>query len=185
LLASTGGPSALCACAVLRRSRDTARTALPAVLIRSDGRQSLAGLLLGRAQLTAAPLCSPAPRCREGLPILGMEQEVMEAVSQSDVVVLCGETGCGKTTQARAAPPSLPAAAARRQQAGHVDWAVRGARVPRRAHTPAPRRLPPCPPADALCRVPPYRHLPRRFLSSCTRPATAAACSRSARGRWG
>ena len=36
---------------------------------------------------------------REGLPILGMEQEVMEAVSASDVVLLCGETGCGKTTQ--------------------------------------------------------------------------------------
>lgn len=36
---------------------------------------------------------------REGLPILGMEQEVMEAVADSDVVLLCGETGCGKTTQ--------------------------------------------------------------------------------------
>ncbi|KAL4857499.1 ATP-dependent RNA helicase DEAH13 [Chlorella vulgaris] len=36
---------------------------------------------------------------REGLPILGLEQEVMEAVAQHDVVVLCGETGCGKTTQ--------------------------------------------------------------------------------------
>ena len=36
---------------------------------------------------------------REGLPILGMEQEVMEAVSASDVVLLCGETGCGKTKQ--------------------------------------------------------------------------------------
>ena len=37
--------------------------------------------------------------CREGLPIIGMEQEVMEAVAENDVVVLCGETGCGKTTQ--------------------------------------------------------------------------------------
>lgn len=36
---------------------------------------------------------------RAGLPITGMEQEVMEAMLQNDVVVLCGETGCGKTTQ--------------------------------------------------------------------------------------
>ena len=32
---------------------------------------------------------------------MGMEQEIVEAVQQHDVVVLCGETGCGKTTQAR------------------------------------------------------------------------------------
>jgi len=60
-----------------------------------------------------APLRSGPPRvvhvartpeveaAREGLPIVGMEQEVMEAVNGSDVVLLCGETGCGKTTQAR------------------------------------------------------------------------------------
>ena len=41
---------------------------------------------------------------REGLPIVGMEQEVMEAVNGSDVVLLCGETGCGKTTQANREP---------------------------------------------------------------------------------
>ncbi|GAQ88491.1 DEAH-box RNA helicase [Klebsormidium nitens] len=36
---------------------------------------------------------------RLGLPILGMEQEIMEAVAEHDLVVICGETGCGKTTQ--------------------------------------------------------------------------------------
>ena len=41
---------------------------------------------------------------RRGLPITGMEQEVMEAMLQHDVVVLCGETGCGKTTQVRSGP---------------------------------------------------------------------------------
>lgn len=36
---------------------------------------------------------------RQGLPIIGMEQEIVEMVREHDVVVLCGETGCGKTTQ--------------------------------------------------------------------------------------
>ena len=36
---------------------------------------------------------------RSALPIAGMEQEVMEAVANHDVVVLAGATGCGKTTQ--------------------------------------------------------------------------------------
>lgn len=38
---------------------------------------------------------------RSGLPILGMEQEIMEAVADNDVILLCGETGSGKTTQVR------------------------------------------------------------------------------------
>ena len=47
------------------------------------------------------PLTRPSAieEVRLGLPITGMEQEVMEAVAAADVVVLCGETGCGKTTQ--------------------------------------------------------------------------------------
>lgn len=36
---------------------------------------------------------------RQKLPIIGYEQEVMEAVTAQDIVVLTGETGCGKTTQ--------------------------------------------------------------------------------------
>eukprot|EP00775_Hariotina_reticulata_P011104 gene11104-11258_t len=36
---------------------------------------------------------------RQKLPIIGLEQEIMESITRHDVVVLCGETGCGKTTQ--------------------------------------------------------------------------------------
>jgi HrpA-like RNA helicase len=28
-----------------------------------------------------------------------MEQEIMEAIYENPVLILCGETGCGKTTQ--------------------------------------------------------------------------------------
>ncbi|CAM6100679.1 unnamed protein product [Calypogeia fissa] len=36
---------------------------------------------------------------RENLPIVMMEQEIMEAIQESPIVIVCGETGCGKTTQ--------------------------------------------------------------------------------------
>ena len=36
---------------------------------------------------------------RERLPIAGFEQEIMEAVARHDVVIVCGATGSGKTTQ--------------------------------------------------------------------------------------
>jgi ATP-dependent RNA helicase DHX37/DHR1 len=36
---------------------------------------------------------------RTNLPIVVMEQEIMESIAENDVIVLCGETGCGKTTQ--------------------------------------------------------------------------------------
>lgn len=39
---------------------------------------------------------------RSELPIISMEQEIVEAVLEHDVVVLSGETGCGKTTQVSA-----------------------------------------------------------------------------------
>ncbi len=36
---------------------------------------------------------------RSKLPVVGMEQEVMEAIDSHGTVILCGETGSGKTTQ--------------------------------------------------------------------------------------
>ncbi|KAL3648074.1 hypothetical protein CASFOL_009042 [Castilleja foliolosa] len=36
---------------------------------------------------------------RTGLPIVMMEQEIMEAINENMSVIICGETGCGKTTQ--------------------------------------------------------------------------------------
>lgn len=36
---------------------------------------------------------------RKDLPIIMMEQEIMEAINENSIVILCGETGCGKTTQ--------------------------------------------------------------------------------------
>ncbi|XP_010252060.1 PREDICTED: ATP-dependent RNA helicase DEAH13 [Nelumbo nucifera] len=36
---------------------------------------------------------------RKDLPIVMMEQEIMEAINEHSAVIICGETGCGKTTQ--------------------------------------------------------------------------------------
>ena len=36
---------------------------------------------------------------RMQLPVCGMEQEIMEAIHDNDTVILCGETGSGKSTQ--------------------------------------------------------------------------------------
>ncbi|KAM3350289.1 hypothetical protein ACQJBY_022832 [Aegilops geniculata] len=38
-------------------------------------------------------------KARGDLPIIMMEQEIMEAIYENSVVIICGETGCGKTTQ--------------------------------------------------------------------------------------
>lgn len=36
---------------------------------------------------------------RRDLPIVMMEQEIMESINEHNSVIICGETGCGKTTQ--------------------------------------------------------------------------------------
>ncbi|KAI3872488.1 hypothetical protein MKW98_015834 [Papaver atlanticum] len=50
---------------------------------------------------TFVPVSRPTEveRNRKDLPIVMMEQEIMEAINENSVIILCGETGCGKTTQ--------------------------------------------------------------------------------------
>jgi len=44
-------------------------------------------------------MCPHLQAARLKLPILGEEQVIMEAISEHPVVIVCGETGSGKTTQ--------------------------------------------------------------------------------------
>ena len=57
--------------------------------------------LAGPARSVRVVRLAAIEEARSGLPIIGMEQEVMEAVAEHDVILLCGETGSGKTTQVR------------------------------------------------------------------------------------
>ena len=47
------------------------------------------------AQIVGRPF-----QVRSELPIIGEEQPIIEAVQSHPITVLCGETGCGKSTQA-------------------------------------------------------------------------------------
>lgn len=61
--------------------------------------QPAKGEASGRHRLVAVNRPQHVRDSRAKLPIIGMEQEIMEAVLEHDVVVFAGETGCGKTTQ--------------------------------------------------------------------------------------
>lgn len=53
--------------------------------------------------LQRAPRVSDLPCiCRQRLPAWGFRNEVVRAIESHQVVIVAGETGCGKTTQARA-----------------------------------------------------------------------------------
>eukprot|EP00903_Cladosiphon_okamuranus_P006361 g6231.t1 len=62
---------------------------------------------------------------RMQLPVCGMEQEIMEAVHDNDAVILCGETGSGKSTQV---PQFL-------YEAGYAAHGLIGVTQPRRVAT--------------------------------------------------
>jgi ATP-dependent RNA helicase DHX37/DHR1 len=57
------------------------------------------GVFVGASHCVAVTRDAEVVAAREGLPILGSEHEIVDAINSNPVVVLCGETGCGKTTQ--------------------------------------------------------------------------------------
>nr|GEX16156.1 ATP-dependent RNA helicase DEAH13 [Tanacetum cinerariifolium] len=65
-------------------------------------RVKTAALSLGPLEVpTVIPISRPKEVAsnRMDLPIVMMEQEIMEAIYENISVIICGETGCGKTTQ--------------------------------------------------------------------------------------
>ena len=57
--------------------------------------------LRGKAYYVKVTRNPDIEKIRSSLPVCGMEQEIMEAIGYHDVVIVCGETGSGKTTQVR------------------------------------------------------------------------------------
>lgn len=54
---------------------------------------------LGTTRHRPLPRRSHIEATRAELPIIAMEQEIMSMIDEHDVLLLCGATGCGKTTQ--------------------------------------------------------------------------------------
>ena len=65
----------------------------------SSGRGAKQSEGSGRRRVVAVDRPPEVDEARSQLPIIGMEQEIVESVLENDAVVLSGETGCGKTTQ--------------------------------------------------------------------------------------
>ena len=57
--------------------------------------------LRGKAYFVKVTRKPDIEKARSSLPVCGMEQEIMESIGYHDVVIVCGETGSGKTTQVR------------------------------------------------------------------------------------
>ena len=69
--------------------------------IREDLATSIPEELKKRAYFVNVQRSAAIEEQRSKLPVCGMEQEIMEAINYHDVVIVCGETGSGKTTQVR------------------------------------------------------------------------------------
>ena len=85
----------------MRETASQARAALglEAAEASSNGLPAKRSEASGRNRLITVDRPQDVNKARSLLPIIGMEQEIVESVLENDVVVLSGETGCGKTTQ--------------------------------------------------------------------------------------
>ncbi len=66
---------------------------------RSKSNSGPAAVPLPPFQLPAFVRHPALKRSRMDLPICAQEQEIVECITQNDVIIICGETGSGKTTQ--------------------------------------------------------------------------------------
>ena len=57
------------------------------------------GVFVGASRAVSVTRLDDIQEVREGLPILGAEHDIVDAINTNPIVVICGETGCGKTTQ--------------------------------------------------------------------------------------
>lgn len=57
------------------------------------------GVFVGASFSVAVDRTEKIQTQREGLPILGSEHDIVECINSNPITVICGETGCGKTTQ--------------------------------------------------------------------------------------
>ena len=69
--------------------------------IREDLATSVPEELRKRAYFVNVHRSAAIEEQRSKLPVCGMEQEIMESINYHDIVIVCGETGSGKTTQVR------------------------------------------------------------------------------------
>ena len=67
--------------------------------IREDLSTAVPEELKKRAYFVSVKRSAEIEEQRSKLPVCAMEQEIMEAINYHDVVIVCGETGSGKTTQ--------------------------------------------------------------------------------------
>ncbi|KZV18868.1 hypothetical protein F511_31707 [Dorcoceras hygrometricum] len=71
----------------------------PVDTLHVDPKNSVNGLNLTIPTVIHVSRPKEVEMTRRDLPIVMMEQEIMEAINEHSSVIICGETGCGKTTQ--------------------------------------------------------------------------------------